>query len=155
MSTRKSAKVINKPLLALASCCLVVLLGCEQPAPSETEQHASQHAKITSLTTQVTYRDRSKLPSGSQLIVTLSDISKADTKASIVAQEILDITQAPPFTVELVFDKHVIERSDRYNLSARIINEDNVLYVSNKKHDPFTELQQTGPYEMVLTKADK
>ena len=143
MSTRHSAKVITKPLIALASCCLVVLLGCEQPAPAEKQQQAYQHAKITSLTTQVTYRDRSMLPSGSQLIVTLSDISKADTKASIVAQEILDITQAPPFTVELVFDKHVIERSDRYNVSARIINENNVLYVSDKKHDPFTELQQT------------
>ena len=64
-------------------------------------------------------------------------MSKADVKAEIITQQVIDINKAPPYTVELAYDDNNIVDKHRYNLTARIINKDKVLYTSTMQYDPF------------------
>lgn len=136
--------------LSLLALSAFAITGCDQQTkPTENTEQAKS---ISTLTTQVSYKDRSMLRPGSQLIVTLSDVSKMDVKADIITQEVIDITQAPPFTVELTYDASKVNDKHRYSLSARIINKDKVLYTSTTNNDPFRESQLTGPYKIELSK---
>ncbi|MBQ4834264.1 META domain-containing protein [Pseudoalteromonas sp. MMG010] len=134
--------------LSLAALSLLTLSACDQQNTATSAQSATQHA--TSLMTQVTYNERQMLRPGSQLIVTLSDVSKTDVKSEVIVQQILDITQAPPYTVELIYDENKIDSKHRYNLSARIINKDKVLYKSTTAHNPFNETQLSTPHTIEL-----
>jgi len=146
VSSRKKA-IVRIGLLALSAFAIT---GCgEQTKSTENTEVAEE---ITSLTIQANYKDRSVLRPGSQLIVTLSDVSKMGVKADIITQEVIDVTQAPPFTVELIYDASKISDTHRYSLSARIINKDKVLYTSTTNHNPFTESQLTAPYKIELSK---
>ena len=146
VSSRKKA-VAGIGLLALSAFAVT---GCgEQTKSTENTEIAEA---ITSLTIQASYKDRSILRPGSQLIVTLSNVSKMDVKADIITQEVIDINQASPFTVELVYDANKISDKHHYSLSARIINKDKVLYTSTINHDPFTDSQLTDPYKIELSK---
>jgi len=136
--------------LSILALSAFTLTGCDQQT-THTEK-AEQAESVSSLTTLVTYKDRSMLRPDSQLIVTLSDVSKMDVKADIIAQEVIDITQAPPFTVEMVYDADKINDQHSYNLTARIINKDNVLYKSDAQYNPFKNTLSGVPHEIEVVK---
>ncbi|MBQ4856565.1 META domain-containing protein [Pseudoalteromonas sp. MMG007] len=136
--------------LSILALSAFTLTGCDQQT-THTEK-AEQAESVSSLTTLVTYKDRSMLRPDSQLIVTLSDVSKMDVKADIIAQEVIDITQAPPFTVEMVYDADKINDQDSYNLTARIINKDNVLYKSDAQYNPFKSTLSGVPHEIEVVR---
>lgn len=152
MPKRKPAHTTIKSFVgfSLLACGTFILAGCDQQTPSSSTE---QVKKTTILTTQVSYSDRSMMRPGSQLIVTLSDVSKMDVRVDIISQQILDITKTPPYTVDLVYDASKINSKHRYNLSARIINKDRVLYTSAAHHNPFTESKPTNPYKIELSEA--
>ncbi|XQF92635.1 META domain-containing protein [Pseudoalteromonas espejiana] len=134
--------------LGLLALSAFTLAGCEKPV--NESQHTTQEKTVRGLTTLVNYSDSSKPRPGSQLIVTLSDVSKADVTAEIITQQVVDINKAPPYTVELVYDAHNINNKNRYSLTARIINKDKVLYTSTTQYDPFKSAQSGVPHEIEL-----
>lgn len=136
--------------LSILALSAFALTGCDQQT-THTKK-AEQAESVSSLTTLVTYKDRSMLRPDSQLIVTLSDVSKMDVKADIIAQEVIDITQAPPFTIEMVYDADKINDQHSYNLTARIINKDNVLYKSDAQYNPFKNTLSGVPHEIEVVK---
>jgi len=136
--------------LGLLALSALTLAGCEKPA--DESQSTVQEKSVMGLTTQVSYKDRSMPRPGSQLIVTLSDVSKADVKAEIITQQVIDINKAPPYTVELAYDDNNIVDKHRYNLTARIINKDKVLYTSTMQYDPFKNANSGILHEIELEK---
>ncbi len=136
--------------LGLLALSALTLAGCEKPA--NESQSTVQEKSVMGLTTQVSYKDRSMPRPGSQLIVTLSDVSKADVKAEIITQQVIDINKAPPYTVELAYDDNNIVDKHRYNLTARIINKDKVLYTSTMQYDPFKNANSGILHEIELEK---
>ena len=135
--------------LSLLALSALALAGCEKP--TNESQPTAQQKSVMGLTTQVSYKDRSMPRPGSQLIVTLSDVSKADVKAEIITQQVVDINKAPPYTVELAYDNNIIDKH-RYNLTARIINKDKVLYTSARQYNPFKNAESGFLHEIELEK---
>lgn len=148
----------NKPYTVLKSIASISLLassamvlnGCKSLPDPQTKQ-TTEDAAMATLTTQVSYLDRSMLRPGSQLTVTLADVSKMDTEAEIISQQTIDINGAPPYTVELSYDTRKIAQRHRYSLMARITNQDQLLYVSTTHNNPFEQSQQ-APFEVVVSK---
>ncbi|MBE0376776.1 META domain-containing protein [Pseudoalteromonas prydzensis] len=136
--------------ISLLASSAVVLSGC-QTQPEATEQ-TTEDAAMATLTTQVTYLDRSMLRPGSQLTVTLADVSKMDAKAEVISQQTVDINGAPPYTVELSYDASKMDQRHRYSVIARITNQDQLIYVSTTYNNPFEQSAQAAPYEVVVSK---
>ncbi len=127
----------------------LILSACDDPKHS---QGTTQTAATATLTTQVSYLDRSILAPNSQLTVTLADVSKMDTKATVISQQVIDLNGAPPYTVELSYDTNKIDDALNYSVSARIENNGELLYTSTANNNPFAADASTSPYKIVVTK---
>lgn len=136
--------------VSLLASSAVVLSGCQ--SQSEPTEQTTEDAAMATLTTQVTYLDRSMLRPGSQLTVTLADVPKMDAKAEVISQQTVDINGAPPYTVELSYDASKMDQRHRYSVMARITNQDQLIYVSTTYNNPFEQAQQDTPYEITVSK---
>jgi uncharacterized lipoprotein YbaY len=96
----------------------------------------------------VTYRERSALPPGAVVRVTLADVSLVGVPERVIAeQEIRPTTQVPiPFT--LVFDPKQIDRERRYGVRATITDAEGRMHWSTTQAEPV--LTQGGASEGVV-----
>ncbi len=139
-------------IASLLAGSTLALVGCENQPQGQLSDSAQQEQMMKTLTTQVTYQDRSMLRPGAKLTVTLADVSKMDVKAEIINKQEVDITGAPPYTVELKYDPSKIKDRHRYIVMARITNQDRLLYVSTMNNDPFANAQTDTPLNIVVSK---
>ncbi|KPH65198.1 META domain-containing protein [Pseudoalteromonas porphyrae] len=137
--------------ISILACSTLILSGCVNQQATNAS-HAIKNETVAMLTTQVTYLDRSMLRPGSQLTVTLADVSKMDVAADIISQQTIDIAGAPPYTVTLPYDASILNERSRYSVSARIVNQDNLLYVSTTHNNPFSHSQQSEPLTITVSK---
>lgn len=153
MSLRTSRSIFKSvAVISLLAGGTVALTGCEKQSQSKLSDNTQQEEMMKTLTTQVTYQDRSMLRPGSKLTVTLADVSKMDVKAEVISKQEVDITGAPPYTVELKYDPSNIQDRHRYSVMARITNQDRLLYVSTMNNDPFASAQADTPLNIVVSK---
>jgi putative lipoprotein len=105
----------------------------ESPATEATE------AEMKSLDVNVIYLDRSMLPPGAVLEVTLEDISKADAPSELIVSQSMEPASAPPFAMVLDYDVTKIVDKHRYSLRATIKVQDQLVMTSTTSIDPFAE----------------
>lgn len=153
MFKRKPSSILKSVagISFLASGALV-LSGCDD---AKNTAQATQAESTATLTTEVSYLDRSMLAPNSQLTVTLADVSKMDIKATVISQQVIDLNGGPPYTVELAYDTNKINKALSYSVSARIENNGELLYTSTSNNNPFAADAQTSPYKIVVTKVDQ
>lgn len=133
--------------MLLAVGCLTIIAGCCITQPMATSSND------TTLDVRVFYRERIMLPPGSQLEVTLADVSKMDVKAETIGTITQDITTGPPYSVSLSYSEDQILPKHRYNLKARITNNGELLFISTSAIDPFAT--EKRPVEILTEKVNK
>lgn len=101
----------------------------ETVTPSRPAEDASRLSG--SLEVSVSSADKLVLPEGTMLRVTLSDVSKADAPAVVVAEQVLTPTGTPPFIVTLTYDPAKIQNRSSYAVSARFENKDKLLFTTD------------------------
>ncbi|MBD55998.1 MAG: META domain-containing protein [Pseudoalteromonas sp.] len=143
-SSLKNASICSLMLLGSS----VVLTGCGDN--SSTQQ--AEQSTMKTLTTEVTYLDRSMLPPGSVLKVQLADVSKMDAKADVISEQEIELNGAPPYTVALEYDDSKIVDRHRYSVSARIENQGKLLYISTTHNNPFVEDETAEVYKVTVSK---
>jgi putative lipoprotein len=102
------------------------------------------------------YRERIALPANATVIVTLEDVSRADTAATIISKrEFTPETQVPiPFSLD--YNRADINKLHRYALRAQIRSSDNDLLWATVEH--YGVLTQDSPLDNVslqLARADQ
>ncbi|OUL57523.1 META domain-containing protein [Pseudoalteromonas ulvae] len=120
-----------------------LLAGCTHSHANTDTHQATDEA----LTISVLYRDRSMLRPGSELRVTLEDVSKMDVAAEVLSTTVMSIDSAPPYIVSLPYQKNKIKSNMRYNVRAQISNQGQLIYTSTQHYDPFNQVV-SGPYSI-------
>ncbi len=119
----------------------------------DTAQQNSAVAQTTAtLPVQISYLDRSLLTPNSQLTVTLVDVSKMDVAATVISEQVIDLVGAPPYQVELKYNREKIDPTHRYSVRATINNQGKLLYTSTTSNSPFADTSSSEPLEIIVTK---
>lgn len=155
------ALLVSSVLLAVGTLQACSKASEETPAKSAKPETATEVtapaakaqevAQMTSLSTQVMYLDRSMLPDGAQVSVSLLDVSIVGGKPLTLAEQVVTVQGGPPYALTLEYDKSQIQEGHRYGLAATIKLADKMLYQSTDYLDPFTK-EQTGDIEIVVKK---
>jgi putative lipoprotein len=95
-------------------------------------------AETANLEVTVSYRERIALPPDARLQVELIDVSRADAPARRIALQLFAMTSAP-MTVNLPYDRQVIDDAMTYAIVAEIWSGDERLFRSTERIDPFDE----------------
>lgn len=98
---------------------LVALAGCGGNKQVQTGEHPSG-AKMAKVTGTVFYLERVALPPGAVLKVQLSDVSRADAPAEVIASDSITVTHQVPIPFSLSYDPQRIVPSHTYAVQARI-----------------------------------
>ena len=77
------------------------------------------------------YRERMMLPPGATLQVTLEDVSSSDAPADAIARAEVEASKAPPYSFTLAYDPARINSNHRYNVRARIMADDKLMFQSD------------------------
>jgi len=85
----------------------------------------------------VIYRERMALPPGAIVEVKLADVSLADAPAQIIAETRFRARSGPPIRYSLRYDRARIRPRRRYALQARILIEDQLLFINTDHHAVF------------------
>lgn len=150
MSTPKPNSILKSVagLCFLASGSLM-LSACNDEAAQQTSA-VEQTTAI--LPVYVSYLDRSMLAPNSQLTVSLVDVSKMDVAATIISEQVINLVGAPPYKVELEYNKKKIDTAHRYNVRTTITNQGKLLYTSTTSHSPFANTESSTPLEVIVSK---
>ena len=103
---------------------------------------------MASVTGQVFYRERMALPPGSVVIVKLVDVSRADVKATLLAEQRIENPATVPVLFQLDYDPAVIDARMSYAVQAQIRDAGGKLLWTTMEHigvltrdNPATDLQ--------------
>jgi len=115
---------------------ICVFVGLSTTGCANQVQQATQ---IEQLNVKVKYLDRSMLPRGSTLTVSLLDVSLADAVSTTISEVKQESITAPPYHVSLAYDTSLIKRGHSYSIRAAIYHHDKLLYTSTSITDPFAQ----------------
>lgn len=104
----------------LTLLCVTALLGA-----CSARDVQSPRSEITGT---ASFRERMMLPPGSTLEVTLEDVSGADAPADVIARAEVEASKAPPYSFTLAYDPARINSNHRYNVRARIMADDKLMF---------------------------
>ena len=148
--------------IAVASSVLLsasLLQGCNDSTPAQSNEAPAQLAtpteavNMTSLATQVIYLDRSMLPPGAVVEVSLQDVSKVGGKADVLGAKSLTVQGGPPYALGLEYDAAKVKDNHRYSVRATIKLNDQLLYTSTEHLDPFAA-DAKQPLEITVQKVE-
>lgn len=88
------------------------------------------HQNKTFIEGKVIYFERIALPPQATLEITLEDVSIMDIPAPIIAQTRQNITSQVPILFRLNVDPKLIQKGHRYNLRAKILYKDTLLFIT-------------------------
>lgn len=136
-------------LLAALSCGL--LTACQpaatpeaippldaSPSHSAADPAAAAPADQATLDGTVWYRQRSALPEGAVVQVSLLDVSRADAPATVLAQTQIVPTTQVPIAFTLHYDAGQIQPTHSYALQAKILLGDTLLFISTERYGVLT-----------------
>jgi len=131
------------PLLAgLAACA--TNLPTEEPAPmANTGRHVT-------LSGTATYLQRIALPPDAKLIVRVSDVSRMDAAAPVIAETTIETAgKQVPLAFSLTYDSAKIDPRGRYGVSARIEDGGGRLIWITDTHNPLPPAGQAIDLRLV------
>ena len=126
----------------------IAAMGCSSQQNTET---------LNTIDVSVHYLDRSMLPPGSTLTVSLLDISLADAKSTTVSEQKHQIKSAPPYKLTLPYEKTAIKPGHSYSISATIHQQQRLLYTSTSIVNPFSSsnIASGNPINIKLEKVSQ
>ncbi|MCE0556350.1 MULTISPECIES: META domain-containing protein [unclassified Motilimonas] len=132
-----------------------VSVGTSEAQQGTTKESTSTKAtQMKPLAIQVLYLDRSMLEPGAVVEVSLLDVSKADSKSDILAQQSMKAQGGPPYALVLDYDLNEIKDNHRYSLRATIKLNENLLYTSTEHLDPFAN-EAKQPFEIIVKQVEQ
>jgi len=111
------------------------------PAAADSATTASAAvapAEQATLDGTVWYRQRSALPEGAVVQVSLLDVSRADAPATVLAQTQIVPTTQVPIAFTLHYDAAQIQPTHSYALQAKILLGDTLLFISTERYGVLT-----------------
>lgn len=126
------------PTLAVM-CCLFLAACANSENATESDMNPTKlsDAKKGAITGEVFYRERKLLPPGSNLIVTLEDVSKMDAPSTVIESITRPINGSPPYKFAISYNKGEIQPRSSYSLRAKITFNERLLMTSTQALDPF------------------
>ena len=140
-------KIAGSALLALA-----LALPGGIPAANAASPAAEPAAIPATVFGKLSYRERIALPPGSEAVVQLLDTSRADAPATVVAEQRIAIGGQVPIPYRLDYDAATIDPHHRYTVSARIVNGERLLFVSDTA-PPVITRGSPGQADLLLKQA--
>jgi putative lipoprotein len=138
-------------LLAVAGAS-ALLMACSMPmnAPVGSSPVAAQSLRVTGT---VAYRERMALPPTAEIIVRLQDVSRMDAPAVVLAeQRIRADGRQVPFAFDLGVDPARIDPRMRYTVSARIVQGEELMFISDTAYPVLTQ-GQGAKVDLMLVRA--
>ena len=86
------------------------------------------------VTGEVTYREPVALPPGTQVVVRLLDVSRADAAAVTLAEQLIEPDHEVPISFCLATARSALEPRKTYSVSARIIADGRLAWISDAHH---------------------
>lgn len=122
----------------LGSAVAVLLAACAAPSGAP----APEAVAPLRVTGSVAYRERIALDPSAEIVVQLLDVSRMDVAAVVLAeQRIRADGRQVPFPFELSVDPARIDPRMRYTVSARILQGDQLLFITDTAHPVLTQRQ--------------
>lgn len=129
--------------IALAGCSWMPHFGNSKPPVQET--------LMKSLTGEVDFSAASSLPPDAVLEVTLSDVSRQDAPARVIASDTIAPVGASPANFVLTYEPKDLGDGVDFAVSARIHQGDKLLAISDTRVSVLGRSGNTGPVQVVLT----
>lgn len=95
-------------------------------------------AEQATLEGSVWYRQRSALPEGAVVEVSLLDVSRADAPASVLAKTRIEAVRQVPVAFSLTYSPGQIQPTHSYAVQARILLDDRLLFISTERYAVLT-----------------
>lgn len=113
------------------------LAACAAPAASPGQPTPSFSGTLKGT---VLYRERIALDPTAVIEVQLLDVSKADAPAEVIAAQTINAEgRQVPIPFELAYDPAQIDERNRYNVSARILVNNELRWISQEAHPVLTQ----------------
>jgi putative lipoprotein len=129
--------------IALAGCSWMPHFGKSKPPVQET--------LMKSLTGDVDFSAVSSLPPDAKLEVALSDISRQDAPARVIASDTIAPVGASPASFVLTYEPKDLGDGVDFAVSARIHQGDKLLAISDTRVSVLGRSGNTGPVQVVVT----
>ena len=129
--------------IALAGCSWMPHFGKSKPPVQET--------LMKSLTGEVDFSAASSLPPDAKLEVMLSDVSRQDAPARVIASDTIAPVGASPANFVLTYEPKDLGDGVDFAVSARIHQGDKLLAISDTRVSVLGRSGNTGPVQVVLT----
>ncbi|MFB2936805.1 YbaY family lipoprotein [Aerosakkonemataceae cyanobacterium BLCC-F154] len=118
--------------IALTTTALVGSTTAIAQTPTTTGQFSSVSGNVT-------YRERIALPPDALLIVQLQDTSKQDAPAVVIGQQIIPTQgRQVPFPFEIVYNRNTINPSHTYTVQAKIIVDNRLRFINTNSYPVIT-----------------
>lgn len=98
------------------------------PLPAGPDGLPEGHAKITGT---VTYGTQTPPPIGAKLELSLEDVSRADAPAEVISVGSITSSTSPPGAFDISYDPSVLIPNHRYVVRAKILQGDQLLFISD------------------------
>jgi putative lipoprotein len=129
--------------IALAGCSWIPHFGKSKPPVQET--------LMKSLTGEVDFSAVSSLPSDATLEVTLSDVSRQDAPARVIANDTMSAVGSSPASFVLTYEPKDLGDGVDFAVSARIHQGGKLLAISDTRVSVLGRSGNAGPVQIVLT----
>ncbi|RUL67031.1 hypothetical protein EKH79_00010 [Dyella dinghuensis] len=129
--------------VALAGCSWMPHFGKSKPPVQET--------LMKSLTGEVDFSAVSSLPPDAVLEVTLSDVSRQDAPARVIANDTISPVGASPASFVLTYEPKDLGDGVDFAVSARIHQGGKLLAISDTRVSVLGRSGNAGPVQVVLT----
>jgi putative lipoprotein len=131
----------------------IVLAGCSwMPHFGKSKPPApAQETLMKSLAGEVDFSAVSSLPPDAILEVTLSDVSRQDAPARVIANDSISPVGASPANFVLTYEPKDLGDGVDFAVSARIHQGDKLLAISDTRVSVLGRSGNTGPVQVVVT----
>lgn len=134
-------------LLFLGAASALLVAACT--APPQAAPVAAEPLRITGT---VAYRERIALDPSAEIVVQLLDVSRMDVAAVVLAEQRFRADgRQVPFPFELRVDPARIDPRMRYTVSARILQDGQLLFITDTSH-PVLTYREGNTASLMLTK---
>ena len=124
--------------VSLAIFIMLCTAACQQEAGLNNNSSATSEGNMfETLSGEVFYLQRMRLPPDAILSVTLEDVSKMDVASTVMASTKQPLHGVPPYAFSLQYQPAMIDRKKAYSLRARVESDGQMIMTSTQALNPF------------------
>jgi putative lipoprotein len=137
----------------LVVCGVIALAGCSwMPHFGKSKPETPvQETLMKSLSGEVDFSAVTKLPPDAVLEVTLSDVSRQDAPARVIANDRITSLNSSPASFVLTYEPKDLGDGVDFSVSARIHQGDKLIGISDTRVSVLGRSGNTGPVTVVVT----